>query len=97
MDDFKEVLMNLNRGRITVSEAFDEYQKSVGKLEKENESLKEALTPSSGTKSDYIGEFSFPIEYWNEDEEEFDSVKIEVPWTTIKSIMKRIMARAVKE
>ena len=54
----------------------------------ECERLREALTPSAATKFAYIGEFSFQEEYSDE------CITLDVPWTTIKDIMKRIFDRA---
>lgn len=61
----------------------------------------EALTPSAGTKAEYIGEFTIAVErFLNEDDEPDDGGAvdpydhIQVPWTTIKQIMAAIRARA---
>lgn len=59
--------------------------------------MREALTPSAETKAAYIGEFSltFPIAYTDEDGvPQEEQRKINVPWTTIKQIMKAIRDRA---
>ena len=53
----------------------------------------EALTPSGETKAAYIGEFSFTVDFTNEDGED-DYMRVDVPWTTIKEIMAAIRARA---
>ena len=58
--------------------------------------LEEALTPSADTKAAYMGEFSFCISEFDEDGEEFARV-VDVPWTTIKDIMKAIARRALEE
>ena len=58
-----------------------------------NDNLREALTPSGGTKAAYIGEFSFAIDDCDEDGEEC-SRNVVVPWTTVKEIMAAIAARA---
>lgn len=55
--------------------------------------LQEALTPSGGTKGEYIGEFNVPYPIQDEDGEE-RTLRINVPWTTIKEIMAAIRARA---
>jgi hypothetical protein len=52
-----------------------------------------ALTPSGETKADYMGEFSFPDAITDEDGNEM-TVRVTVPWTTIKEIMAAIHARA---
>ena len=55
-------------------------------IREERDSLRKALTPSAGTKAAYIGEFSFPVKGFEH--------PVSVPWTTIKDIMKAIMAHA---
>lgn len=60
---------------------------------KENERLREALTPSEETKGAYIGEFKFKIERENDDGVPYMD-DITVPWTTIKEIMATIRTRA---
>lgn len=70
---------------------------TLSSLKEENERLKEALKPSGETKAAYIGEFSltFPRDYIDEDGEwREEQRKINVPWTTIKEIMKAISVRA---
>ena len=59
----------------------------------ENARLREALKPNGDTKAAFIGEFSFSIEMPDEDGEP-QSVKIPVPWTTVKEIMAAITNRA---
>ena len=62
-------------------------------LERENAKTREALTPSADTKAAYMGEFSIPLSI--QDEEGNDvMLRPNVPWTTIKEIMKAICARA---
>lgn len=51
--------------------------------------LEAALTPSTETKGAYIGEFIFPRTYTDEYGDEI-TVNVNVPWTTIKEIMKAI-------
>ena len=55
--------------------------------------LREALTPSEGTKAAYIGEFSISFPDIDEEGQEVRR-KINVPWTTVKEIMAAILARA---
>jgi hypothetical protein len=62
-------------------------------LQERIEKLTEALTPSSDTKADYKGEFSFGIVQVDEFGDE-NTVKTYVPWTTIKEIMAAILARS---
>lgn len=63
--------------------------------------LKEALTPSAGTKAEYIGEFTIAVERYVNDDGEADDENIDpyehisVPWTTIKEIMGAIRTRAL--
>ena len=61
-------------------------------LERERR-LEEALTPSAETKAAYIGEFRWAEEREDEDGETYVEFH-DVPWTTIKEIMKAIKARA---
>lgn len=64
-------------------------------LEAENARLWEALTPSVGTKTAYMGEFTMQFPLRDEGGEYMRSIN--VPWTTIKEIMAAIRARAAKE
>ena len=64
-------------------------------LKEENKRLREALTPSVATKFAYSMEDE--VTFWRtEFEEDCHEVRIReiVPWTTIKTIMKMILARA---
>lgn len=55
--------------------------------------LEEALTPSAGTKYAYSSEFFVThIEYDGDDNEHH--IRIDVPWTVIKQIMRAILDRA---
>lgn len=58
------------------------------------ERLEEALKPSGDTKAAYMGEFFFPQTVTGEDDEEV-SVKVFVPWDTVKQIMAAIRERAL--
>jgi hypothetical protein len=60
----------------------------------DKKALREALTPSEGTKAAYIGEFEFPVKAYDEDGEEV-TFPATVPWTTIKEIMAAILARTL--
>ncbi|WMT88234.1 hypothetical protein NO932_06395 [Pelagibacterium sp. 26DY04] len=53
----------------------------------------DALKPSAETKAAYTGEFSFPLEYVDDDGNSA-TTRVQVPWTTIKEIMAAIRARA---
>jgi hypothetical protein len=55
--------------------------------------LEAALTPSAETKAAYMGEFTLDFPEMGEDGEE-RMRRINVPWTTIKTIMAAIHARA---
>jgi hypothetical protein len=55
--------------------------------------LEQALTSSEETKKAYMGEFSIPLPERDEDGTEYIR-QVNVPWTTIKSIMFAIMAFA---
>ncbi len=61
--------------------------------EKRGHNFTEALTPSAETKAAYIGEFKFDLEVAH-DPETWETMKVDVPWTTIKEIMSAIRARA---
>lgn len=79
-------LLDVSRHRAELHAALTAERAKVARLV-------EALTPSGETKAEYIGEFS-----WNHYVDdgaggEFP-VKMVVPWTTIKEIMKAINARA---
>lgn len=54
--------------------------------------LREALEPSGSTKFCYMGEFSFSVSAFDDEGEEFTQ-KYDVPWDTIKEIMKAIKHR----
>ena len=74
----------------------DERDAAIARAEKaeaEAERLREALTPSSDTKAEYMGEFSFGFPVFDEDGNEATR-NVNVPWTTIKEIMAAIRARA---
>ena len=69
----------------------------IAAMEAREKALREALEPRGDTKAAYMGEFSFTIEDYRENEEgedELYSRKVYVPWTTIKEIMAAILARA---
>jgi DNA repair exonuclease SbcCD ATPase subunit len=69
------------------------YDYHMGQLEQQIEHFREALTPSSETKVAYMGEFSVPWPEVDPDGHEYIR-RINVPWVTIKEIMKAILARA---
>ena len=71
----------------------DDWKERALKAEGKARALKEALTPSEGTKASYIGEFKHPVKAFDEDGEEV-TFPATVPWTTIKEIMAAILARA---
>jgi len=69
------------------------------KIEKEQDwkdkrikALEDALTPSIDTKRMYMGEFSFPTTY--DDMGHKETIDNDVPWTTIKEIMTKILSTA---
>jgi hypothetical protein len=62
-------------------------------LESRLRALHEALTPSAETKAEYIGEFQFPIELAHP-RLGSETRSVDVPWTTIKTIMAAILGRA---
>ena len=64
--------------------------------EAEVKRLREAVTPSGDTKAAYMGEFSFPMTVTDEDGNE-GTVRVPVPWDTIKEIMGAIRTRALLE
>lgn len=71
----------------------DPQWQRVPDMARELTALKEAVTPSAGTKAAYIGEFSFNHVVRDENGDE-DYEPITVPWTTIKEIMAAISNRA---
>lgn len=66
---------------------------TIEALIKEREALKEALTPSGGTKAAYIGEVKERICVFDEDGEEVMADHT-ISWDATKAIMKMIAARA---
>lgn len=58
--------------------------------------LEEALTPSAETKAAYMGEFSMNIPEFDDDGNEYIR-PTNIPWTSIKEIMKAIARRALEE
>jgi hypothetical protein len=64
-----------------------ELRAKVAELERKLERMREALTPSGGTKAAYIGEFfvscSGTDKHW-----------VAVPWTTIKDVLAAVRKRA---
>ncbi|WP_417625005.1 hypothetical protein [Paremcibacter congregatus] len=100
--DLRAVLAELDEVRRDMRIAFDINDKHKADIKAkgaEIDRLREALTPSCETKAAYMGEFSFGLPGWDHDE---DGEPVEVmhnvnvPWTTIKDIMKVILGRAVK-
>ncbi len=81
---------------MTMRKIFDpaEAAKRIAALEAQLAAFGEAVTPSAETKADYIGEFSFNMEFGEDEEGTPYSRNVSVPWTTIKEIMKAISARA---
>jgi len=63
------------------------------RLRAEVERWKEAATPSTETKAAYWGEFHISDEILD-DEGNYITRKVAVPWTTVKEIMAAISARA---
>lgn len=75
------------------------HSNAVLDLAAENERLKAALAPSDETKKAYMSEFSVPVPFWEDDGNggTHDVIRnINVPWTTIKDIMKAIREYAEK-
>lgn len=72
------------------------YAAERERLSAQVERLKEALTPSAETKRAYIGEFSVRFPVFDDDGNECFR-EINVPWTTIKEVMKAISGRGVRE
>ena len=71
----------------------DTLRAQLAQARAEVERLREALTPSVGTKTAYIGEFKFHVAIFDKDGDEY-VVEADVPWPTIKDIMAVIKARA---
>ena len=74
-----------------VRSALAMHAKMAGEVER----LREALTPSAETKAAYMGEFTMPFPCLDESGEEV-MAHPNVPWTTIKEIMKAIRARRAR-
>lgn len=72
-----------------VGEAIDAVCDAAERAER----YERALTPSAETKATYIGEFGFTVELAGEDGP-FNR-DFQVPWTTIKEIMKAISKEAL--
>lgn len=90
----------------TLKAALEAAESRALTAEAELEKVREALTPSGGTKAAYMGEFHIAVErIVNEDGEPEDDAEgapdpydhIQVPWTTVKEIMAAIRARALSE
>jgi len=98
-DDGLIELFDIEGADEIMNEAADALEEA-DTLRAENARLREALTPSAGTKAAYIGEWHEEVELYNpaheddEDEPETISHHVPVSWTTIKSIMAAIRARA---
>jgi len=69
---------------IAMEERLDAMEEECTNLRDERDRLLEALTPSAETKAAYMGEFVF----WIVDR------TVNVPWITIKEIMRAIRDRA---
>ena len=63
-------------------------------LTNEHAALVEAITPSSGTKSAYWGEFKFKEELGVTEDDEPYVQEFTVPWATVKEILAAILDRA---
>lgn len=84
-----------------MAEAFGKLTDRAEAAEAHAAKLREALTPSGGTKAAYSGEFFEHVEIANpmfedneDDEPETIMQSVPVSWTTIKEIMAAISARA---
>lgn len=71
----------------------DALRDRVAELEAEVERVREALTPSGVTKAAYHGEFQIRTTMYDDANNEHVA-DTNVPWTTIKDIMKAISERA---
>ena len=65
------------------------YEKRIRAQQAEIERLRAALTPSVHTKAAYIGEFRMDFTELDEFGEE-RTVRVDIPWTSIKEIMRAI-------
>jgi hypothetical protein len=75
-------------------EALPRLLTTIRDLRARVEALTAALTPNAETKASYMGEFSFKFPEFDEDGGEHMR-SINVPWTTIKEIMKAIREEAL--
>ena len=86
-----EIINPPNLQEILLTSLSKDLQKRLDAALADAARLREALTPSAETKRAYWGEFSFVVDY--SDDNPLGRT-IDVPWTTIKEIMKAIRARA---
>jgi len=77
---------------VTIGMSGREYNRLVD-AERRLVKLQEAVTPSAATKAAYMGEFSMRIPELDENGNEIFCT-VNVPWITIKKIMKAIQKRA---
>jgi len=69
------------------------HLRRLSALEAENKRMREALTPSDGTRAAYIGEFQFAFPAFDGEGNDHEYTP-NVSWTTIKQIMARILNRS---
>lgn len=87
--------MEFTGGGISTEAARTKLAAENATLKREIAGLREALTPSGDTKAAYIGEFSFTVDFTNEDGED-TYMRVDVPWITVKEIMAAILDRATQ-
>jgi hypothetical protein len=82
---------------IAVYEALDndDLRTKLATSEARCKRLEEAITPSAETRVAYMGEFSMSIPEFDEHGKEYMR-NTNIPWTTIKDIMKAISRRALE-
>ena len=99
MNDYEKTISELIERHTEVEIKMNIQAVNMLNLKDENKRLRDAMTPSGDTKATHIGEysFSFPMAGQDEDGEhvEWDQ-NINVPWTTVKEIMKAIEKDALE-
>lgn len=108
-DEAREQYVNKERYWInhanSITERADTAERDRDDARKALEAITEALTPSGGTKAEYIGEFfeevEFPNPEYDEDDEESEGDetvlrRVYIQWETVKEIMNAIKVRAAR-
>ena len=76
------------RQQMTISRIHTHLE-TIEQLKAENERLRAALTPTAQTKAVYSGEFTMTLKEVD-DYGDDRSIRVAIPWTSIKEIMRAI-------